>query len=60
MSETPDMIYMGPMTEHQQELVIHKLRPYIARLNELIEQGVIIMNKENKMVTINNADTGFL
>lgn len=49
VTETPDMIYMGPMTEHQQELVIHKLRPYIVKLNEMIEQGVIFLMTGNAM-----------
>ena len=49
VTETPDMIYMGPMTEHQQKLVIHKLRPYIVKLNEMIEQGVIFLMTGNAM-----------
>lgn len=49
VSEMPDMIYMGPMTEHQQELVIQKLRPYLDRINEMIERGVIFLITGNAM-----------
>ena len=37
----PSVIYMGPMTEHAQELVIDRLKPYNDRINELIDAGVI-------------------
>ncbi len=49
VTEAPDMIYVGPMTEHQQELVIGKLRPYVARIAELIEQGVVFLITGNAM-----------
>ncbi len=39
----PSMIYMGPMSEHSQELVINRLMPYRDRLKELIEKGVIFL-----------------
>lgn len=45
----PDMIYMGPMTERQQELVIDKLRPYKARIEELIAQNVLFLITGNAM-----------
>ena len=49
VTQAPDMIYMGPMTEHQQELVIDKLRPYVDRIVELIEQGVVFLITGNAM-----------
>lgn len=45
----PDMIYMGPMTERQQELVIEKLRPYRERIEELIEANVLFLITGNAM-----------
>lgn len=45
----PDMIYMGPMTERQQELVIDRLRPYKARIEELIAQNVLFLITGNAM-----------
>ncbi len=36
----PDLIYMGCMTEHSQELVIKKLMPYKERIKELIKDNV--------------------
>lgn len=60
VTEKPDMIYMGPMTEHQQELVIDKLRPYTERIVSLIDQGVIFLITGNAMEvfwkTIENED----
>lgn len=49
VSHTPDMIYMGPMTERQQELVIEKLKPYRARIEELIEADVLFLITGNAM-----------
>lgn len=37
----PDVIYLGPMTEHAQELTINALMPYRDRIRELIDDGVI-------------------
>lgn len=39
----PSLIYMGPMSEHAQELVIDRLKPYKERLEELIDEGVIFL-----------------
>lgn len=36
-----DMLYMGPMTERSQSLLAEKLMPYKARLEELIDKGVV-------------------
>lgn len=49
VSERPDMLYMGPLTEKKQELVIEKLRPYTARLIQLIEQDVLFLITGNAM-----------
>lgn len=43
------MVYMGPMTENQQELVIGVLRPYKDRLEELIRRGCIFLMTGNAM-----------
>lgn len=37
----PSFVYLGPMTEHSQELVINRLMQYKERIKELIEQGII-------------------
>jgi len=39
----PSLIYMGPMSEHAQELVIDRLMPYKERLKELIDDGVVFL-----------------
>ncbi|WP_099206057.1 hypothetical protein [Scatolibacter rhodanostii] len=39
VTESPSLIYMGPMSENAQEKVIQKLMPYRERLAELIENG---------------------
>lgn len=39
----PDLIYMGAMSENNQERVIKALIPYKHRLDELIEKGVHIL-----------------
>lgn len=39
----PDFVYMGPMTEHSQELVIDRLMPYKERIIQLIERGVVFL-----------------
>lgn len=49
VTERPDMLYMGPLTERKQELVIEKLRPYKERLMELIEQDVLFLITGNAM-----------
>lgn len=37
--EPVDLVYLGPMTERTQELVLERLRPHRERLEELIQQG---------------------
>lgn len=39
VDETPDLIYMGCMTESSQELVLNLLSPYTGRIRELIDSG---------------------
>ena len=43
VQKRPGLIYMGPMSEHAQELVIDRLVPYRDRLKELIDDGVIFL-----------------
>lgn len=38
-----EMLYMGPMTERSQELVIAKLQPYKEKLVEMIDNNVIFL-----------------
>lgn len=42
-TETPSLIYMGPMTESAQEKVIQKLLPYKDRIVELIDNGALFL-----------------
>lgn len=44
---TPDMIYIGSMSEATQRRVINKLMPYKARLETLIDTGVPILATGN-------------
>ncbi len=43
VSETPDVLYMGSMSEHTQRRVIEKLLPLKERLGELIDNGTVIL-----------------
>ena len=38
-----DLIYMAPMTESSQEIVIDKLKPYIERIKELINSNKVFL-----------------
>lgn len=49
VSRPVSMIYMGPMTESQQELVIGVLRPYKEKLAELIDSGCIFLMTGNAL-----------
>lgn len=49
VNNCPELIYMGPMTERAQRLVIEKLRPYKERLNDLIESGTCFLFTGNSM-----------
>ena len=43
LSEKPDMLYMGSMTERGQELVLDKLLPYKDRIVELIDDNALML-----------------
>ena len=49
LSQPVDMIYLGPMTENQQQLVISKLLPFKSKIEEFIQQGVIFLFTGNAM-----------
>ena len=49
VKEDIKMIYMGPMTETNQKIVIEKLRPYQKRIKELIKKGVIFLITGNAL-----------
>ena len=44
---TPDLIYIGSMSENTQRQVIEKLMPYKERILELIDQNVVILATGN-------------
>ena len=43
IDEEIDMIYMAPMTECTQELVIQKLKPYTEKIKDLIEKNKVFL-----------------
>lgn len=43
VEEDVNLIYMGPMSERAQEIVIQKLLPYKAKIEELIENNVAFL-----------------
>lgn len=49
VSHDVDMIYIGAMSEFSQEAVIEKLFPYKDRINELINNNVIILATYNAL-----------
>lgn len=49
--EPVSMIYMGPMTEQQQELVIQALFPYKTQIAQAIEQNTVFLLTGNAMET---------
>ena len=49
VSETPDLIYIGAMSERSQERAVNALMPYKERLCELIESGANILATGNAM-----------
>jgi len=44
-----DLVYLGPMAEEHQLLVIDRLRPHARRISELIEQGTAFLFTHNAM-----------
>ena len=49
LKHKPNLIYMGTMTEHNQELVIEKLSKYKKRIKELIDQNVYFLITGNAL-----------
>lgn len=49
VTEPVHMIYMGAMTENQQEMVIQALLPYKEKIRELIDAGVVFLFTGNAM-----------
>ncbi len=47
VKNTPDLILIGSMTEKLQRQIIEKLRPYTARIRELIDSGTVILATGN-------------
>ena len=52
VDNTPDMIYMGAMTEHTQRRVIEALAPYRERLASLIDGGTLMLFTGNAGETL--------
>lgn len=49
LTETPDLIYLGPMTERTQERVIEKLLPWKERLSSLMDGDTCFLFTGNAM-----------
>ncbi len=49
VKKSPSLIYMGPMSEHAQELVIDRLMKYKSDIERLISEGVIFLFTGNAM-----------
>lgn len=49
VSENVDMIYIGSMPESKQLLAVERLKPYCARLRELIERDTVVLATGNAM-----------
>lgn len=47
VDNTPDMIYIGSMTEATQRRVIQTLLPFKSRLQELVDSGILILATGN-------------
>ena len=47
VTEKPDLIYMGAMTESAQEKIIKKLMPYKERIAQLISEDVPMLFTNN-------------
>ena len=43
LTEDISMVYMAPMTEKSQEIVIRKLMPYVTQIKEKIDQGQLFL-----------------
>lgn len=49
LTEEMSLVYMGPMTENTQELVINKLKPYKNKLKEKIDSGLVFLFTGNAL-----------
>lgn len=49
-----NMVYMGPMPEDIQEMAIEKLKPYKARIEELIKNNVVFLVTGNALEVFGN------
>ena len=49
LDEKIDMVYMSPMTEKTQELVIEKLAPYKREINQKINENIIFFMEGNAL-----------
>lgn len=47
VSNTPDLIYIGSMSESTQRRVIEKLMPLKSRINQLVDNGTVILATGN-------------
>ena len=54
VTEDVDMIYLGCTTERKQETIIEILKPHKARLQELIDKGVIFLATGNAIEIFGN------
>ena len=54
VTEDVDFIYLSPMTEKAQELVIEKLKPYRGRILELIDAGKVFLFPGNAFEVMEN------
>jgi len=52
VSGNVDMIYLGSMTEKSQIFAINALKPYVSRIKELIENGVVFLCTGSDLVTV--------
>jgi len=49
VDSTPNLIYLGAMTEGGQRKAMERLRPYTSRIAELIDAGVVFLFTHNAM-----------
>lgn len=54
IDEKIDLIYMGPMMERFQEVIIRKLRPYKNKIEELIEKDIVFLITGNALEIFGN------
>ena len=49
LTECPDMIYIGPTTEHAQTVLIKTLLKYKNELHDVIEEGTLVLTTGNSL-----------